>query len=102
MTESFHRACKCGAIYRRTESVADGREIDSFQCDICGEILESWNTAGSHTGDSSPVRPGRPKTLKRPRDRSENGDNCPMQQLRRRVQTHGREVLGTAHRSRIL
>jgi hypothetical protein len=45
MTESFHRACKCGAIYRRTESMADGREIDIFQCDICGEILESWNPA---------------------------------------------------------
>jgi hypothetical protein len=25
-----------------------------------------------------------------------DGDNCSMQ-LRRRVQTHGREVLGTAH-----
>jgi predicted SprT family Zn-dependent metalloprotease len=45
MTESFHRACKCGAIYSRTESMADGREIDSFQCDVCGATLESWNTA---------------------------------------------------------
>jgi hypothetical protein len=45
MTELFHRACKWGAIYRRTESMAVGREIRSFQCDICGETLESWNTA---------------------------------------------------------
>jgi len=45
MTESFHRACKCGAIYRRTESMADGREIDSFECAVCGETIESWNTA---------------------------------------------------------
>src|SRR5204863_8967284 len=67
-----------------------------------GKSSKAGIRLGSHTGDSSPVRPGRPKTLKRPRDRSENGDNCPMQQLRRRVQTHGREVLGTAHRSRIL
>src|SRR6266516_4348292 len=29
-----------------------------------------------------------------------NGDNCPMQQLRRQVRTHRGKVLGTAHRSR--
>jgi hypothetical protein len=25
--------------------MAAGREISSFQCDVCGETLESWNTA---------------------------------------------------------
>ena len=25
--------------------MAKAREIDSFQCDICGVTLESWNTA---------------------------------------------------------
>src|SRR5262249_57304377 len=59
MTESFHRACKCGAIYRRTESMASGREINSFQCDVCGETLESWNTAWvpNYWLVAGPVRP---------------------------------------------
>jgi stage III sporulation protein SpoIIIAA len=45
MIETFHRACKCGAIYRRTESMAAVREIASFECEVCGATLESWNTA---------------------------------------------------------
>lgn len=40
-----HRHCKCGAIYRRTEAMAPRREVDSFECAICDETLETWNTA---------------------------------------------------------
>jgi hypothetical protein len=45
MSQNAHRSCKCGAVYRRTESMASAREINCFQCEICGDILESWNTA---------------------------------------------------------
>ncbi len=39
------RTCACGAVYRRTESIAVMREIDCFDCVVCGATLESWNTA---------------------------------------------------------
>jgi hypothetical protein len=39
------RNCQCGAIYDRTEHVALRREIESFDCKLCGTTLESWNTA---------------------------------------------------------
>jgi predicted SprT family Zn-dependent metalloprotease len=45
MSESGHRSCKCGAVYRRTESMANSRQVASFECEICGETLETWNTA---------------------------------------------------------
>ena len=44
MTEK-QRQCRCGAIYHRTESMADSREIDSFECTACGMTLETWDTA---------------------------------------------------------
>jgi hypothetical protein len=31
-----HRSCKCGAAYRRTESMAKSREVNSFECVHCG------------------------------------------------------------------
>jgi hypothetical protein len=40
-----HRHCKCGAVYRRTESMASRREVDSFECKVCGATMETWNTA---------------------------------------------------------
>jgi hypothetical protein len=40
-----HRHCKCGTIYRRTEAMAPAREVNSFECTVCHETLESWNTA---------------------------------------------------------
>ena len=40
-----NRACKCGAVYLRTESVASTREIQSFECAVCGVTMESWNSA---------------------------------------------------------
>jgi hypothetical protein len=40
-----HRSCKCGAVYRRTHRVASSREMDSFECILCGETMESWNSA---------------------------------------------------------
>jgi predicted SprT family Zn-dependent metalloprotease len=45
MSESNNRSCKCGAIYRRTESMAPERQISSYECAMCGSTLESWNTA---------------------------------------------------------
>src|SRR5829696_2521951 len=44
-----HRSCKCGAVYRRTESMANGREVNSFACVHCGETLENWNSAWTPT-----------------------------------------------------
>jgi hypothetical protein len=44
-----HRSCKCGAVYRRTESMANGREVNSFACIYCGEALENWNSAWTPT-----------------------------------------------------
>jgi hypothetical protein len=38
------RNFECGAVYRRTESLASAREIDSFECTVCGVTMESWNT----------------------------------------------------------
>jgi hypothetical protein len=43
--DSHTGTCPCGAVYRRTESMAKSREIDSFECTVCGETTESWNTA---------------------------------------------------------
>ena len=40
-----HRHCKCGSVYRRTKSMAPSREVNSFECTVCGTTLESWNTA---------------------------------------------------------
>jgi hypothetical protein len=40
-----NRTCNCGAVYHRTESLAATREINSFECAICGATMESWNTA---------------------------------------------------------
>lgn len=45
MSDMGHRSCQCGAVYRRTESMADSREICSFECSVCRATLESWNTA---------------------------------------------------------
>jgi hypothetical protein len=45
MVESYHRACTCGTVYQRTESMASSREIASFECAVCGATLETWNTA---------------------------------------------------------
>jgi hypothetical protein len=40
-----NRTCKCGAVYRRTESLASTREIHSFECTTCGATMETWNSA---------------------------------------------------------
>ena len=40
-----NRTCTCGAVYRRTESLAATREIESFECSTCGVTMESWNSA---------------------------------------------------------
>lgn len=45
MPETNHRACTCGAVYSRSESMALSRQISSFECAVCGATMESWNTA---------------------------------------------------------
>jgi dissimilatory sulfite reductase (desulfoviridin) alpha/beta subunit len=42
---SVHRACKCGAVYDRSEHIVERREISSSECAVCGEIIENWNSA---------------------------------------------------------
>jgi hypothetical protein len=44
MSDSGHRSCKCGAVYARSEAMAPGRQISSFQCSVCGVTMEHWNT----------------------------------------------------------
>ena len=39
------RKCQSGAVYFRTEHVALRREIESFDCKLCGATIESWNSA---------------------------------------------------------
>jgi hypothetical protein len=55
------RKCRCGAVYDRTELVALRREIESFDCKLCGATLESWNTAWvpRYTFIAGPVAPVR-------------------------------------------
>jgi stage III sporulation protein SpoIIIAA len=46
MSESSgHRSCKCGAVYDRSEHIEEAREISSFECVVCGETIENWNSA---------------------------------------------------------
>jgi hypothetical protein len=45
MAESTNRTCECGAVYARSEAMASGREISSFQCSVCDQTMEFWNTA---------------------------------------------------------
>jgi stage III sporulation protein SpoIIIAA len=40
-----HRSCKCGAVYDRSEHIAEAREISSFECAVCGATIENWNSA---------------------------------------------------------
>jgi stage III sporulation protein SpoIIIAA len=43
MSQSGHRSCKCGAVYDRSEHIAEAREISSFECAVCGKTIENWN-----------------------------------------------------------
>jgi len=45
MTVAIYRSCKCGAVYDRSEHIVESREISSFECAVCGETLENWNSA---------------------------------------------------------
>jgi hypothetical protein len=45
MMNDQQRKCPCGAIYRRTHVMAPRREVDSFECAVCGATLETWNSA---------------------------------------------------------
>jgi hypothetical protein len=41
MSESGHRACECGAVYDRSEHIAEAREIRSFEWVVCGKTIEN-------------------------------------------------------------
>jgi len=45
MSDTHHRTCNCGAVYNRSESMAAGRQLSSFECAVCGVTMESWNSA---------------------------------------------------------
>src|SRR5258706_15221520 len=46
MSESSgYRTCKCGAVYDRSEHIAEAAEISSFECAVCGETIENWSSA---------------------------------------------------------
>jgi hypothetical protein len=36
--------CKCGAVYEKTISRFPMRDNDKATCDVCGEIMDSWNS----------------------------------------------------------
>jgi hypothetical protein len=55
-----HRTCKCGAVYDRSEHIAEAREISSFEFAVCGETIENWNSAWFLDIDSLPVQLGMP------------------------------------------
>ncbi len=59
MEETRHRACICGAVYNRAESMAPERQISSFECLVCDQTMESWNTARvpSYRLIAGPVKP---------------------------------------------
>lgn len=59
MADTHHRACNCGAVYDRSETMASSRQIGSFECAVCGATLESWNTSQVTTYRlvSGPIRP---------------------------------------------
>ena len=47
----------CGAIYSRTEHMAESREIASFECAVCNQTMETWNTGvGADLFVAGPVR----------------------------------------------
>jgi hypothetical protein len=45
MADSTQRTCECGAVYTRSESMAQTRELNSFECAVCDRTIESWNSA---------------------------------------------------------
>ena len=42
---SWEHVRKCGAVYDRSEHIAESREISSFECAVCGKTIENWNSA---------------------------------------------------------
>jgi predicted SprT family Zn-dependent metalloprotease len=47
MREEDQRRCKCGALYSRTEHMADEREFSSFECAVCGATMKRGTLPGS-------------------------------------------------------
>jgi hypothetical protein len=39
------RECGCGAIYEWWEQKIPMRDKDTFECEVCGERLASWNSS---------------------------------------------------------
>lgn len=59
IADTHHTACNCGAEYDRSETMASSRQAGSFECAVCGAMLESWNTSRVPTYRlvSGPIRP---------------------------------------------
>jgi hypothetical protein len=38
------RRTSAGAVYDRSEHIAEAREISSFECAVSGETIENWNS----------------------------------------------------------
>jgi hypothetical protein len=116
MPESHHRSCQCGAVYSRTESMAPGRQIDSFECSVCHTTLETWNTAWVPTYRliAEPVRDAERSPAERPLSAerlcmtlgSPAGESgrCRLQCAGRSAPAHGRVCgdLGQGHKAAAL
>ena len=88
MLESHHRSCQCGAVYNRTESMAPGRQIASFECAVCGVTMESWNSTWVPTYRLivGPVRhPGRDHDLRQMIQEDNKDQRAILQKLRNKM-----------------
>ena len=68
MSESGHRSCKCGAVYDRSEHIAEvARKISSFECAVCAPPTQCAS-GPTHSRSSSPVhrQGGRRRGSERP------------------------------------
>ena len=50
-------------FYNRTESMAPGRQISSFECSVCSVTMESWNTTWVPSRKGRRTKPLRPPQL---------------------------------------
>ena len=37
--------CKCGAVYRKGSEALRWRDNDTFNCQVCGVEMDSWNSS---------------------------------------------------------
>jgi hypothetical protein len=78
MSESGHRSCKCGAVYDRSEHIAEvARKISSFECAVCAPPTQCAS-GPTHSRSSSPVhrQGGRRRGSERPHSCTVNFGHC--------------------------